>query len=680
MSIKKLYLRITIFVVIATAIGILGQSIISSNAISSIMKSEAETSMENVVDSTMELIGQYIETQYAYMDAYSAETAMLALFEDPTDPAVTAEAQKATENLATVIPNLDSVLFTDYDGTCRVHNVPDLVGYRNTDDIIQMIQDTYFTTPGKPLYSAIAILSPATNQMSICMVKSLFKQNNDPAGYVTVTVTSTDLYAILDRIDLCDDQEILMVNVSDSTIIYAADASLVGETYEEGPAVSLIERINAGESLTCGTMDYTGTNGEDMLGAYTFTPTYGWLLLVGSDKADLYAEAVASRTRILVTGLVILVLIAVVLAALIMWITKPISNIEQTLSRVADYDLTHKKDIQAFTGRTDEIGSLAKATENVIDMFTEVVTLLKNCSSSLSESTVNLQQTSGALTSVTNENADVAARLSSSIEHTASSLQTVNDEIGKIVSYTEMVTEKVEYGKKNSDQLIRSAEKMSGKMEQLSETNSQKLQETMSAMQEAMEGLNAVEKINELADAIMDITSQTNLLSLNASIEAARAGEAGRGFAVVAGEIGQLAEQSKRTAMNIQTIVEESNHSVVNVREQVASLLDYVKNELAESFEAFGEQSKEYDAGISDIRESVAAIGDAMEELQKSVNDIANEIREINNASGSNSDGVVEIMDKNEKTSSVSGDIEELAQGSKLNADSLEKVVDRFRI
>ncbi|MCR5033729.1 MAG: hypothetical protein K6A92_12840, partial [Lachnospiraceae bacterium] len=82
MNIKKLYLRITIFVVIATAIGVLGQSFISSSEISGIMKSEAESSMTNVVDSSMELIGQYIQTLYAYMDAYSVEDSMLALCED----------------------------------------------------------------------------------------------------------------------------------------------------------------------------------------------------------------------------------------------------------------------------------------------------------------------------------------------------------------------------------------------------------------------------------------------------------------------------------------------------------------------------------------------------------------------------------------------------------------------
>ena len=90
-----------------------------------------------------------------------------------------------------------------------------------------------------------------------------------------------------------------------------------------------------------------------------------------------------------------------------------------------------------------------------------------------------------------------------------------------------------------------------------------------------------VKKINELADIIMAITRQTNLLALNASIEAARAGEAGRGFAVVAGEIGNLADQSQNTAMDIQQIVEGSNKSVENVRTQFGKVVEYIENHIA---------------------------------------------------------------------------------------------------
>ena len=89
-------------------------------------------------------------------------------------------------------------------------------------------------------------------------------------------------------------------------------------------------------------------------------------------------------------------------------------------------------------------------------------------------------------------------------------------------------------------------------------------------MQQALNKSNEVEKLSRLTEDILSISSQTNLLALNASIEAARAGEAGKGFAVVADEIRQLADSSRGTANNIQSINEiESKEILDNIIQKV---------------------------------------------------------------------------------------------------------------
>ena len=692
----KLYIKITLFVLLATAIGIAAQSIISSSNIVKLLENDAKESLTNTVESSATLLDEYIQKEFAYLDAYLVDQSMQELTKETNhpDPAVVAAAQKTTENLATVVKNTDSILFTAYEGTCLVHNVPEMVGFRNPEETIAMINGFYFNENAEPLYSAMALLSPATNEISLCLVKTAYTPAKAPAGYATVTVTSDDLNQMLSSIKIGATTEITMISASDGGIIYDNDKSLVTTNIESGPLYdiynSMIEMQTVPGSdqqmasithpeLGYGTVEYTSKTGKKMLGSYTYIPQYQWLLFVGTDMDSLFKEAKSAQLSIIFTGLVSIVIIAVALALIINLITKPLTRVQSALTKVSNYQLDAGSEIEGLDKRGDEIGKLATATKSVITMLTDVVDVLRNCSDSLNESSESMNKTSGLLVQVTSENTSVADTLSDSIAKTNSSIETVNEEISKIVDLVNQVSEKVSVGKKDSDNLIKTTEEMGKKIDDEVNANIVKVDTTVADMQDALKGLEAVEKINELADSIMEITEQTNLLSLNASIEAARAGESGRGFAVVAGEIGQLAEQSKNTALRIQQIVEASNQSVINVREQVNKLIDLIKTDVVESFGSFSEQSKEYDTGITTIQEAVVSIGEAMDALSHSVNEIAREISSVNDASAENSSGVNDIISKNEQTSDVTKDIERLAQNSKENAVSLDDVVNKFK-
>ncbi|MCR5715624.1 MAG: hypothetical protein K6G23_02090 [Lachnospiraceae bacterium] len=682
MKIKKLYIRITLFVVIATAIAILALSIISSGNIYNIMKKSAENTMSSTVSSSMDLLNQYVDTQFAYLDSYMASEALTNLMaKGSSDAAAVAAAQAQTELFAGSVENLDSICFTDYGGTAVVHTMPALIGYRNDEETIEMLNTNYYNDTQTPVSAAVALVSPATGDISFLIMKSGYTSAGDPSGYVAFTVTSAGMNEILSQINLCTNQEIYLFGASDASIIYSNNADLITTTYEGAAFTDLLAQVAESGELTSGNFTYNSdATGEKMLGSYITNPALGWVLVVGADQDELYGDAAGAQRQIILIGILILIVISIILALIIKGMTNPITAIQKTLTRVSKRDLKPAKEIAAYQKRADEIGELSRATDDVINMFSEVVDVLKSCSNSLNENTLNLDETSKQLVSVTTENASVADKLSGSIERTGSSLSAVNDEIDKIVSYLDEVSQKVDSGMKQSEDIIRSSAATNEKISDVIQTNTTSLDETMNNMQSALESLKAVEKINELADAIMDITSQTNLLSLNASIEAARAGESGRGFAVVAGEIGQLANQSRDTAMNIQSIVDESNRSVANVRDQVIHLMDYVKTELIGSFTLFEDQSKQYDESISEIRDAVRAIGDAVNELSHSVDGIAKEINEINNASSDNNSGVDEIVNKNEETSNVTKDIEHLAVTSRESADSLVNVVNQFHV
>ena len=158
------------------------------------------------------------------------------------------------------------------------------------------------------------------------------------------------------------------------------------------------------------------------------------------------------------------------------------------------------------------------------------------------------------------------------------------------------------------------------------------LMQTNDMVAESMKHLQQnVESVKEITNTIMDISSQTNLLSLNASIESARAGEAGRGFAVVADEIRTLSERTKQETENIAQILDTLAKNTSETADAVAKSLEIGSVQETMVME-IADQFEKLNANISALGYDVNEIGHGLNNLAKANTEIVNDITTLSAA------------------------------------------------
>ena len=397
-------------------------------------------------------------------------------------------------------------------------------------------------------------------------------------------------------------------------------------------------------------------------------------------REDELAKYVTTRMTALIGACLGLLLIVGVLVAMItLDIIHSVRNISASINVIAGGDFVQKVP-KKLVNRKDDFGNLAKTLEGMRHSLRGLLAQVKNESVNIDNVVESIDANVFTLNSEIEDVSATTQELAASTEETAASADQINSMTQQIDDAAREIATRAQDGATEAEDIHKRASQSKTNAVENRQKMEQMQAEIRSSLQKALEDAKVVEKIGILADSILNITGQTNLLALNASIEAARAGDAGRGFAVVAEEIRVLAEQSQEAVANIQAVTENVSSAVGNLAKDSNRLLDYVDQDVVESFALFEQMADDYNADATKINELVSDFSATSEELLASINSISEAIDGITLASNDSAAGTTNIAQKTVSIVNESSEVMKSAKVAEQSAEELRKNVDNFKI
>lgn len=465
---------------------------------------------------------------------------------------------------------------------------------------------------------------------------------------------------------------------SDGTMLYHPTADKIGKPVENEVVKSVVSQLQSGSVPQNAVVTYD-FNGTTKYAAYALTSDHK--IVVMSADRDEIMEPVNNMVAIMgVTLAVSLIVCLIVSFLLTKMITKPLDELTVIITKTANFDFTRNANSSKLYRRKDETGLMANEIHIMRKNLREMVANIQDAGQKINENVSELSNITDTVNQMCSDNSATSQELAAGMQETAATTVTINENVTQIKEEAENINTMAEDGAKNSETVMERAKQLRTKTVTASTKTMDIYTSVKEKAEKAIEGSKAVDKINELTGTIMEISSQTSLLALNASIEAARAGEAGRGFAVVATEIGSLADQTSQAIANISTIVKEVNEAVGNMSECLEETTEFLEKSVSVDYKEFEQVSEQYRDDANVFKNSMEGIKTSMAELAGAIEKIAGALSGINDTVGESSIGVTDIAEKTsdmvEKTSSTTDKVKECYQC----VDELREIVNKFTL
>ena len=565
------------------------------------------------------------------------------------------------EKINTAMNNIINIANTDSENVMAVW-ISDLDSSTLTSDGFTSGEDWDITSRGwyrciteKQTILTEPYIDSSTGKMVLSAASPVYDEDGNVLGAVGMDISLEHITEIMSEYKIGRHGYILLLS-ENGTLLYHPQTDIIQKNIKDiDISPNVINAITSKRdeflkyksdgSTNYGFLHHTGDTGYIVLSCMSFSEYYTMLIIIIIALISIFAIGI--------------ILIAYRIKKSAINLTKPILELNHTAQQLAAGNL----DVNINITSKNEIGELGDSFQKMVDRlkkyityidetsevlsqiadgklsihlkndyvgeFQKIKTALLNISDSMNQVMVGINKSSDQVSIGAAELATASQVLAEGAEEQAASIE-------QLSATTNNLADQVENSHKEAEISAQATAQTTTMIEQ----NQEKMKLMMDAMNKIYQ---TSQQVVGIIQTIEDISSQTNLLSLNASIEAARAGEAGKGFAVVADEIGKLALESSKAASTTKEMIElsikEINKgntiatSAMNSLKESVNAVDHVNEmiqKMAENAAIQAENMKQLRVGIEEITHSIQDNSAASQETSTTSEELASQAEILN--------------------------------------------------
>ena len=468
------------------------------------------------------------------------------------------------------------------------------------------VQSTWYKEGLTRVNMAVGSAYKNAEGVNVISASGILNDGTDNIRVISADMTLDRITIIVNSFIDMDNAEAFLVDKNTGVILADRESSLISQKLGASGQSEYYQKV-AGQFNS---NDYDSATIDGNITVFKEVDGTDWVLVSYIPKSIVLAKLIRLRTIMIIVGIVCIMVLCILVERMTNVVVKPVKNMTKAITQMASGDFTVSVNVKG----NDEIAVMGQSIQKFIQAMRQMISQIGDVSVRLKEQAVSSKNISGEM----NTAADIQSKSMHELNDTVDQLSVSVNEIAENVTQLAGVAAETKNDGDSVDIKMRETVEVSEKgrmdMEHVSEALNN-IELSIRSLEEAVNKVGSASKeIVDIIKLIGDIADETNLLSLNASIEAARAGEAGRGFAVVADQIGKLAADSAKSAVNTRDLIDKTLVEIEKGNTITRTTAESF-NQIIEDMKSFAELAENTMEKANSQAESLEQIGKGIEQL-----------------------------------------------------------------